>query len=107
MPVRVESHMKFGRWHDIEVEDDVTACPLSTQLCKILQSDVTCFVGDVVRYTDLTMKQNMKHTSDGIGYISIREQLLSPTLQNNIFMVFIFIMKLIFLLIFFIASDKS
>ncbi len=24
MPVRVESHMKFGQWHDIEVEDDVT-----------------------------------------------------------------------------------
>ena len=24
MPVRVESHMKFGKWHDIEVEDDVT-----------------------------------------------------------------------------------
>lgn len=25
MPVRVEAHMQFGRWHDIEVEDDVTA----------------------------------------------------------------------------------
>lgn len=24
MPVRVESHMHFGLWHDIEVEDDVT-----------------------------------------------------------------------------------
>ena len=24
MPVRVTSHMKFGKWHDIEVEDDVT-----------------------------------------------------------------------------------
>lgn len=24
MPVRVESHMGFGKWHDIEVEDDVT-----------------------------------------------------------------------------------
>ncbi|HIU32694.1 MAG TPA: Gfo/Idh/MocA family oxidoreductase [Candidatus Caccousia avistercoris] len=25
MPVRVSAHMHFGRWHDIEVEDDVTA----------------------------------------------------------------------------------
>lgn len=25
MPVKVECHMKFGKWHDIEVEDDVTA----------------------------------------------------------------------------------
>lgn len=25
MPVLVEAHMKFGKWHDIEVEDDVTA----------------------------------------------------------------------------------
>ncbi len=25
MPVRVNAHMKFGKWHDIEVEDDVTA----------------------------------------------------------------------------------
>lgn len=25
MPVKVSAHMKFGRWHDIEVEDDVTA----------------------------------------------------------------------------------
>lgn len=25
MPVRVEAHMSFGKWHDIEVEDDVTA----------------------------------------------------------------------------------
>ena len=25
MPVRVDAHMQFGRWHDIEVEDDVTA----------------------------------------------------------------------------------
>lgn len=24
MPVRVSTHMQFGRWHDIEVEDDVT-----------------------------------------------------------------------------------
>ncbi len=24
MPVKVQSHMKFGLWHDIEVEDDVT-----------------------------------------------------------------------------------
>ena len=24
MPVRVQSHMRFGQWHDIEVEDDVT-----------------------------------------------------------------------------------
>ena len=24
MPVKVETHMKFGLWHDIEVEDDVT-----------------------------------------------------------------------------------
>lgn len=24
MPVRVQSHMHFGKWHDIEVEDDVT-----------------------------------------------------------------------------------
>ena len=24
MPVRVESHLKYGKWHDIEVEDDVT-----------------------------------------------------------------------------------
>ncbi|MBO2516958.1 MAG: oxidoreductase [Clostridiales bacterium] len=26
MPVRVQSHMRFGLWHDIEVEDDVIAC---------------------------------------------------------------------------------
>ena len=25
MPVTVQSHMHFGKWHDIEVEDDVTA----------------------------------------------------------------------------------
>ncbi|MBR6028128.1 MAG: Gfo/Idh/MocA family oxidoreductase [Clostridia bacterium] len=25
MPVRVSAHMRFGQWHDIEVEDDVTA----------------------------------------------------------------------------------
>ena len=25
MPVRVHAHMHFGKWHDIEVEDDVTA----------------------------------------------------------------------------------
>ena len=25
MPVRIEAHMQFGKWHDIEVEDDVTA----------------------------------------------------------------------------------
>ena len=25
MPARVQAHMKFGQWHDIEVEDDVTA----------------------------------------------------------------------------------
>ncbi len=25
LPVRVDAHMKMGRWHDIEVEDDVTA----------------------------------------------------------------------------------
>lgn len=25
MPVKVESHLHFGKWHDIEVEDDVTA----------------------------------------------------------------------------------
>jgi len=25
MPVKVTAHMKFGQWHDIEVEDDVTA----------------------------------------------------------------------------------
>ena len=25
MPVKVQAHMKFGKWHDIEVEDDVTA----------------------------------------------------------------------------------
>ena len=25
MPVKVDTHMKFGLWHDIEVEDDVTA----------------------------------------------------------------------------------
>lgn len=25
MPVLVDAHMKFGKWHDIEVEDDVTA----------------------------------------------------------------------------------
>ena len=24
MPVRLQSHMRFGQWHDIEVEDDVT-----------------------------------------------------------------------------------
>lgn len=24
MPVKVESHLKYGKWHDIEVEDDVT-----------------------------------------------------------------------------------
>lgn len=24
MPVKVQSHMQFGKWHDIEVEDDVT-----------------------------------------------------------------------------------
>ena len=24
MPVKVQSHMHFGKWHDIEVEDDVT-----------------------------------------------------------------------------------
>ena len=24
MPVKVQTHMKFGQWHDIEVEDDVT-----------------------------------------------------------------------------------
>ncbi len=24
MPVLIDSHMKFGKWHDIEVEDDVT-----------------------------------------------------------------------------------
>lgn len=24
LPIRVESHMKFGQWHDVEVEDDVT-----------------------------------------------------------------------------------
>ena len=25
MPVKVDAHMHFGKWHDIEVEDDVTA----------------------------------------------------------------------------------
>lgn len=25
MPVKVEAHLHFGKWHDIEVEDDVTA----------------------------------------------------------------------------------
>ncbi len=25
MPVKVHAHMKFGQWHDIEVDDDVTA----------------------------------------------------------------------------------
>ena len=25
MPVKVQAHMQFGKWHDIEVEDDVTA----------------------------------------------------------------------------------
>ena len=25
MPVKVHAHMKYGKWHDIEVEDDVTA----------------------------------------------------------------------------------
>ena len=25
MPCRVDAHMQFGKWHDIEVEDDVTA----------------------------------------------------------------------------------
>jgi predicted dehydrogenase len=25
MPVKVRAHMKYGQWHDIEVEDDVTA----------------------------------------------------------------------------------
>lgn len=25
LPVRVDAHMRFGQWHDIEVEDDVTA----------------------------------------------------------------------------------
>lgn len=25
MPVKVDAHLKYGRWHDIEVEDDVTA----------------------------------------------------------------------------------
>ncbi|MBR6766770.1 MAG: Gfo/Idh/MocA family oxidoreductase [Clostridia bacterium] len=25
MPVRMQAHMQFGKWHDIEVEDDVTA----------------------------------------------------------------------------------
>lgn len=25
MPVKVHAHMKFGKWHDIEVDDDVTA----------------------------------------------------------------------------------
>ncbi len=25
MPVRVQAHMRYGQWHDIEVEDDVTA----------------------------------------------------------------------------------
>ena len=25
MPVKISAHMKFGKWHDIEVEDDVTA----------------------------------------------------------------------------------
>ena len=25
MPVKVQAHMKYGKWHDIEVEDDVTA----------------------------------------------------------------------------------
>ncbi len=25
MPVKVNAHMRFGQWHDIEVEDDVTA----------------------------------------------------------------------------------
>ena len=25
MPVKVQAHMKYGQWHDIEVEDDVTA----------------------------------------------------------------------------------
>ena len=25
MPVKVHSHLHFGKWHDIEVEDDVTA----------------------------------------------------------------------------------
>ncbi len=24
LPIKVQSHMKFGQWHDIEVEDDVT-----------------------------------------------------------------------------------
>lgn len=24
MPIKVESHLKYGKWHDIEVEDDVT-----------------------------------------------------------------------------------
>ena len=26
MPVKVQAHMHYGKWHDIEVEDDVTAC---------------------------------------------------------------------------------
>ena len=26
MPCRVSAHCRFGQWHDIEVEDDVTAC---------------------------------------------------------------------------------
>ena len=26
MPKSVQAHMRFGQWHDIEVEDDVTAC---------------------------------------------------------------------------------
>ena len=25
MPVKVQAHMQYGKWHDIEVEDDVTA----------------------------------------------------------------------------------
>ncbi len=25
MPVKVQAHLKYGKWHDIEVEDDVTA----------------------------------------------------------------------------------
>lgn len=26
MPKKVEAHLQYGRWHDIEVEDDVTTC---------------------------------------------------------------------------------
>ena len=62
MPVRVEAHMHFGKWHDIEVEDDVTAY-------MEFENESNSVLNEVENYDNLIV---LKTCSKAFGMAAIR-----------------------------------